>query len=161
VLAIWLGIRHRSNSVLKFGLVIEASEPSQKHASKCPTMSGCGSRSADMPRCPLLALSGHSNRTRVVRYWTKADKNGFWPALVCPLMTQQRHWLCTAAMVFMPVSAPIKVGQLRRFCRPINADKVFGTHTANGGLLSDIVEEISRDWTGWLGRQDSNRRVAI
>ena len=24
-------------------------------------------------------------------------------------MTQQRHWLCTAAMVFMPVSTPIKV----------------------------------------------------
>jgi hypothetical protein len=27
----------------------------------------------------------------------------------CPLLTQQRHWLCTAAMVLMPVSAPIKV----------------------------------------------------
>src|ERR1035437_3130901 len=24
---------------------------------------------------------------------------GFWPAEVCPLLTQQRHWLCTAAMV--------------------------------------------------------------
>ena len=22
-----------------------------------------------------------------VRYWTKADKVGFWPAMVCPLMT--------------------------------------------------------------------------
>jgi hypothetical protein len=25
------------------------------------------------------------------------------------LLTHQRHWLCTAAMVLMPVSAPIKV----------------------------------------------------
>ena len=44
-----------------------------------------------------------------VRFWTKADKSGFWPKTVCLLMTQQRHWLCTAAMVLMPVSAPIKV----------------------------------------------------
>src|SRR5664280_605997 len=28
---------------------------------------------------------------------------------VCLLMTQLRHWLCTAAMVLMPVSAPIEV----------------------------------------------------
>jgi hypothetical protein len=26
-----------------------------------------------------------------------------------PYMTHQRHWLCTAAMGLMPVSAPIKV----------------------------------------------------
>src|ERR1035437_5017477 len=43
-----------------------------------------------------------------------ADKGGFWLAMVCPLMTrgrrphmtQLRHWLCTAATVLMPVSAP-------------------------------------------------------
>src|SRR5450755_1775617 len=29
--------------------------------------------------------------------------------MVCPLMTHKRHWLCTAAMVLMPVLAPIKV----------------------------------------------------
>src|SRR5450759_4159494 len=44
-----------------------------------------------------------------VCFWTKADKGGFWPAMVCPLLTHQRHWLCTAAMVLMSVSAPIKV----------------------------------------------------
>jgi hypothetical protein len=44
-----------------------------------------------------------------VRFWTKADNGGFWPAMVCPLMTHKRHWLCTAAMVLMPVSAPFKV----------------------------------------------------
>src|ERR1035437_4185842 len=38
-----------------------------------------------------------------------ADIRGFWLAMVCPLMTQLRHWLCTAAMFLMPVSAPIKV----------------------------------------------------
>jgi hypothetical protein len=26
-----------------------------------------------------------------VRYWTKADKGGFWPAEVCPLLTQSGH----------------------------------------------------------------------
>jgi len=38
-----------------------------------------------------------------------ADIRGFWLAMVCPLMTHKRHWLCTAAIVLMPVSAPIKV----------------------------------------------------
>ncbi|MFY9757870.1 MAG: hypothetical protein WAK37_18170, partial [Pseudolabrys sp.] len=27
----------------------------------------------------------------------------------CPLMTQSGHWLCTATMVLMPVSAPMEV----------------------------------------------------
>jgi hypothetical protein len=40
---------------------------------------------------------------------TTADKGGFWREMVCPLMTHKRHWLCTAAMVLIPVSAPIKV----------------------------------------------------
>ena len=26
-----------------------------------------------------------------VRYWTKADKAGFWPAMVCPLLTHNGH----------------------------------------------------------------------
>jgi hypothetical protein len=26
-----------------------------------------------------------------VRYWTKADNAGFWPGMVCPLMTQSGH----------------------------------------------------------------------
>jgi len=26
-----------------------------------------------------------------VRFWTKADKGGFWPAAVCPLLTHSRH----------------------------------------------------------------------
>jgi hypothetical protein len=43
-----------------------------------------------------------------VRYWTKADKVGFWPAMACPLMTHKRHRLCTAAMVLIPVTAPIE-----------------------------------------------------
>jgi hypothetical protein len=60
-------------------------------------------------RCLLMALSGQSSCARVCRYWTKADKVRFRPATVCPLLTQLRHWLCTAAIVSMPVSAPIKV----------------------------------------------------
>jgi hypothetical protein len=31
---------------------------------------------ADIPAVPAF-----------VRYWTKADNGGFWPAMVCPLMT--------------------------------------------------------------------------
>src|ERR1022692_1794518 len=31
---------------------------------------------ADNPAAPVF-----------VRYWTKADKGGFWPGMVCPLMT--------------------------------------------------------------------------
>jgi hypothetical protein len=27
----------------------------------------------------------------------------------CPLMTHRRHWLCTAVMGLLPVSAPVKV----------------------------------------------------
>src|ERR1039457_6777080 len=38
---------------------------------------------------------------------TKADNVGFGPAMVCSLMTHLRHWMCTAAIVLMPVSAPI------------------------------------------------------
>jgi hypothetical protein len=27
-----------------------------------------------------------------VRYWIRADNGAFWPAMVCPLLTQLRHW---------------------------------------------------------------------
>src|SRR5450830_319752 len=36
-----------------------------------------------------------------------ADKSRLWPVMVCPLMTHQRHWLCTAVMFwcrFQPLS---------------------------------------------------------
>jgi hypothetical protein len=54
-------------------------------------------------------LADNSVASAFVRFWTKADKVGFRAAIVCPLLTQLRHWLCTAAMVLMPVSAPIEV----------------------------------------------------
>src|SRR5664280_695721 len=38
-----------------------------------------------------------------VCFWTKADKVGFWPAMVCPLMTQLRHWLCPRAVLLVLV----------------------------------------------------------
>src|SRR5450759_280609 len=53
-------------------------------------------------------LADKSAEPAFVRFWTKADNGGFWTATACPLLTQQRHWLCTAAMVLMPASAPIK-----------------------------------------------------
>jgi hypothetical protein len=37
------------------------------------------------------------------------DIGGFWSATDRSRMTQVRHWPCTAAIVLMPVSAPIKV----------------------------------------------------
>ena len=50
-------------------------------------------------------LCGGREVTRV----PTAIKSGFWAAPACPLMTHKRHWLCNAAMVLMPVSAPFKV----------------------------------------------------
>jgi len=32
-----------------------------------------------------------------VRFWGTADKDRFWPAMVCPLMTQSGHWGGTIA----------------------------------------------------------------
>ena len=40
---------------------------------------------------PRLALSGHSDAPVFVRFWTKADKAGFWPRVVCPLLAQSGH----------------------------------------------------------------------
>src|ERR1035437_7954508 len=37
------------------------------------------------------------------------DKGLHWAPMARQRLTQLRHWLCTAAMVLMPVSAPIKV----------------------------------------------------
>ena len=57
----------------------------------------------------LLAQSGQSNRTRVCRL---LDNNGQKPPgrwIDTQRLTPKRHWLCTAAMVLMPVSAPIEV----------------------------------------------------
>jgi hypothetical protein len=51
-------------------------------------------RVADLQRCagdadepPNLLLGGALNG----RFWAIADKSGFWPGTVCPLMTRQRH----------------------------------------------------------------------
>jgi hypothetical protein len=50
-------------------------------------------------RCYLLRCSGrywhladNPVASAFVRFWTKADKVGFWPATVCPLMTQSGHF---------------------------------------------------------------------
>jgi hypothetical protein len=51
-------------------------------------------RVADLQRCagdadepPNLLLGGALNG----RFWAIADKSGFWPGTVCPLMTQSGH----------------------------------------------------------------------
>jgi hypothetical protein len=41
---------------------------------------------ADNPTAPMF-----------VRFWTIADKGGFWLATVCPLMTHNGHSICIAA----------------------------------------------------------------
>ena len=38
-----------------------------------------------------MALSGDPVATAFICFWTKADKIGFWPRVVCPLMTQSGH----------------------------------------------------------------------
>jgi hypothetical protein len=57
----------------------------------------------------LWHLASFRCAAKFVRFWTKADNRRFWLGTVCPLMTRSEHWLCTAAMVLMPVSAPIEV----------------------------------------------------
>jgi hypothetical protein len=42
-----------------------------------------------------------------VRSWVRTGSG--WQRVKLTLLTQLRHWLCTAAMILMPVSAPIKV----------------------------------------------------
>src|ERR1019366_3610009 len=76
---------------------------------------------------------------------TIADKGGFWAAMVCPLMTQLRHWLCTAALFLMSVSTPVKVLALQlRFLR---SSESIGHHD------SEIVDDgyFDRDDAGALG----------
>jgi len=76
-----------------------------------------GPRSAD-----YIRASGHSGciATEVVlqakqaEYMTAPERFAEMPDFPLhrgrrPYMTQLRHWLCTAAMVLMPVSTPIKV----------------------------------------------------
>src|ERR1035437_6807658 len=39
----------------------------------------------------LWHLADNPTASAFVRYWTKADKGRFWPTMVCPLLTHQRH----------------------------------------------------------------------
>src|SRR5450759_3743176 len=38
-----------------------------------------------------LHIASFRCAAKFVRYWRTADNGGFWPAMVCPLLTQQRH----------------------------------------------------------------------
>jgi len=67
-------------------------------APRFETFATISALSGQSPHCNNLSAFGQE-RTTV----------GFWPKTFCPLMTRQRHWLCTAAMVLMPVSAPINM----------------------------------------------------
>ena len=52
-----------------------------------------------------------TNRTHALkgRFRRIADKGPPGSSVDTQRLTQQRHWLCTAAVLSMPVSAPIKV----------------------------------------------------
>ena len=41
-----------------------------------------------------------------VRYWTKADNGGFWPGMVCPLMTQMDMRPTSLPLVWNPKHTP-------------------------------------------------------
>src|SRR5271169_2112008 len=56
-----------------------------------------------------MAQSGHSrHRNNLSARGQERTKPDFGPEMICPLMTRSGHWLCTAAMVLMPVSAPFE-----------------------------------------------------
>ena len=46
-----------------------------------------------MPKAVSLFFIRYDTQfaARNVRYWTKADIGGFWPAIGCPLLTQSEH----------------------------------------------------------------------
>src|SRR5690242_19054536 len=56
-----------------------------------------------------MAQSERSSAPSFVRYWTKADKVGFWPRMVCPLLTQSGHG---ASNLPWRTTAPIQYGRL-------------------------------------------------
>ena len=61
-------------------------------------------------RWSQMAQSRHlPRRCILVAFGPKRTLDGIWPVTVCPLLTRSRHWLCSAAMVLMPVSASIEV----------------------------------------------------
>src|SRR5450759_3972857 len=64
--------------------------------------------------------------------------------MVCPLMTQQRHWLCTAAMVLMPISAPIKV--------LVQADTILSPELGSGYAATRVHHATRRRGGGVAGR---------
>src|SRR5450759_2958379 len=69
------------------------------------------SRAAGVPDgiCRWRFSAAHPSVVGMSAIGVRADKAGFWSAMVCQLLTLSGHWLCTAAMFLMPVSAPIKV----------------------------------------------------
>ena len=66
-------------------------------------------------RWSLLALNGQTDRAGFVGYWTNNGQRAAQASIDTQRLTHKRHWLCTAAMVLMPVSAPIKVLSLSRY----------------------------------------------
>src|ERR1035437_4426801 len=44
-----------------------------------------------LSECPLLHKADNPTVPAFIRFWTKADKVGFWPAMVCPQMTHSSH----------------------------------------------------------------------
>jgi hypothetical protein len=62
------------------------------------------------PNTPLPApLAAAPYRASDLVPWTKADKAGFWPAMVCPLLTRLGHGVCIAT-----VEAMLPVGPMQR-----------------------------------------------
>jgi len=53
--------------------------------------------------CGALVANGTKRtiqpRPRLSAFGVTADNRGFWPAMVCPLLTHKRHWHCTAARI--------------------------------------------------------------
>jgi hypothetical protein len=78
------------------------------------SMSGDGKRSvAAWPKLPRPSSTLPPRRFAAVRRFrrdrSEADNAESVGSVFHTTKTHLRHWLCTAAMVLMPVSAPIKV----------------------------------------------------
>lgn len=93
------------------GRLVEARRCRADIAEDCRAVSEVLSRVGD--KCTVLVVwtPGPSRTHRIVRFRTIADKDGFWPAEVCPFMTQSGHELSRTPVVgavrvtFMPLRA--------------------------------------------------------
>jgi hypothetical protein len=102
-------------------------------------------------------LAGNPTEPAFVRFWTKADKDRFWPGTLCPLMTHQRHWLCTAAMVLMTGAKNLMTSLEKAYSLDISIREADEKLPAQGVAVN--VDEFDKD--GVVYEKDGVKVIAF